>query len=70
MTQLTEARLLKVSEVAARLDVGIDWVYRRIESGEFAVVELGDTRKNQRIAETELARFIGERTYGGANPHK
>lgn len=57
-------RLLKVVEVAERLGVGVDWVYRRIESSEFAVVELGDSRKNQRIAESELQRFIDERTYG------
>lgn len=59
-----DGRLLKVSEVAEHLGVGIDWVYRRIDRGEFAVVELGDTRKNQRITAPELQRFIDERTYG------
>ena len=59
-------RLLKVTEVAERLGVGIDWVYRRIKAGEFAVVELGDTRTNQRITEGELARFIEARTYGAS----
>lgn len=60
----TACRLLKVAEVAARLDVGIDWVYERISRGEMRVVELGDTRKNQRIRESDLERFIEERTYG------
>lgn len=57
-------RLLKVAEVAERLAVGRDWVYRRIETGEIPVVELGDTRKNQRIRESDLALFIDARTYG------
>lgn len=56
-------RLLKVSEVAKVLGVGIDWVYDRIKRGEIPVVELGETRKNQRISESDLAAFIAERTY-------
>lgn len=56
--------LLKVAEVADRLGVGIDWVYDRIKRGEIPVVELGDTRKNQRINETDLAAFIAARTHG------
>jgi len=57
-------RLLKVADVAEILGVGIDWVYERIRRGEIPVVELGDTRKNQRVPETALAAFISERTYG------
>ncbi|WP_341935303.1 helix-turn-helix domain-containing protein [Microbacterium sp. LWO14-1.2] len=57
-------RLLKVSVAAERLSVGIDWVYERIKRGELPVVELGDTRKNQRIRESDLQRFISDRTYG------
>lgn len=57
-------RLLKVADVAEILGVGIDWVYERIKRGEIPVVELGDTRKNQRVPETALAAFISERTYG------
>lgn len=57
-------QLLKVTEAAERLGVGRDWVYRRIEAGELPVVELGDTRKNQRIRETDLDAFISARTYG------
>lgn len=57
-------RLLKVADVAEILGVGIDWVYERIKRGEMPVVELGDTRKNQRVPETALAAFISERTYG------
>lgn len=60
-------RLLKVSEVAERLGVGDDWVYERIKRGEIPVVELGDTRKNQRITEPDLAAFIAARTYGGSS---
>ena len=57
-------RLLKVAEAAEALGVGRDWIYRRIEAGEIPVVELGDTRKNQRIREADLAEFVEQRTYG------
>lgn len=60
----TAPRLFKVSDAAALLGVGDDWVYERINRGEIPVVELGDTRKNQRITETDLAEFIKSRTYG------
>jgi excisionase family DNA binding protein len=54
-------RLLKVADVAEILGVGIDWVYERIKRGEIPVVELGDTRKNQRISEADLDAYIAER---------
>ncbi|KJQ54147.1 helix-turn-helix domain-containing protein [Microbacterium sp. SA39] len=57
------SRLLKVVDVAEILGVGIDWVYERIKRGELPVVELGDTRKNQRIAESDLAMFIAQRRH-------
>jgi len=56
--------LLKVAEAAERLAVGTDWIYERINRGEIPVVELGDTRKNQRIRESDLDSFIAARTYG------
>jgi len=59
----TTSRLLKVADAAALLSVGIDWVYERINRGEIPVVELGDTRKNQRIRESDLAAFVASRTY-------
>ncbi|WP_189318452.1 hypothetical protein [Microbacterium oleivorans] len=59
-------RLFKVVEVAERLGAGVDWVYARIQQGELAVIELGDTRKNQRVGEDALAAFLTERTHGGA----
>lgn len=58
------SRLLKVVEVAELLGVGDDWVYERINRGELPVVELGDTRKNQRIRETDLEAFVEARTFG------
>lgn len=64
----TPQRLLKVTEVAARLGVSRDWVYRRINRGELPVVELGDTSRNQRIRESDLAAFIEQRTYGARSP--
>ncbi|WP_119696780.1 helix-turn-helix domain-containing protein [Microbacterium halotolerans] len=57
-------RLLKVMEAAKLLGVGRDWVHKRIELGEIPVVELGDTRKNQRIREADLKAFIERRTFG------
>ncbi|MGM7671457.1 helix-turn-helix transcriptional regulator [Microbacterium sp. A93] len=56
--------LLKVTDVAERLGVNKSWVYARINRGEIPVVELGDTRKNQRIRESDLDSFIAARTYG------
>ncbi|MBW1639284.1 helix-turn-helix domain-containing protein [Microbacterium resistens] len=56
--------LLKVGDAAERLSVSRYWIYRRIESGEIPVVELGDTRKNQRIRESDLDSLIAARTYG------
>lgn len=56
--------LLKIADAADRLAVSRFWIYRRIESGELPVVELGDTRKNQRIRESDLDSFIAARTYG------
>ncbi|WP_404475154.1 helix-turn-helix domain-containing protein [Microbacterium aerolatum] len=56
--------LLKISEAAERMGVSRHWIYRRIESGEIPVVELGDSRKNQRIRESDLDSFIAARTYG------
>ncbi len=58
------SRLLKVVEVAELLGVGDDWVYERINRGELPVVELGDTRKNQRVREADLEAFVEARTYG------
>lgn len=56
-------KLLKVADVAEILDVGIDWVYERIKRGEIPVVELGDTRKNQRVSEADLAAFTVQRRH-------
>lgn len=57
-------QLLKIADAAKRLCVGDNWVYERINRGEIPVVELGDTRKNQRIRESDLDSFITARTYG------
>lgn len=62
--QRLQQGLLTVTDAAERLAVSRFWVYRRIESGEIPVVELGDTRKNQRIRESDLDSFIAARTYG------
>ncbi|WP_120338092.1 helix-turn-helix domain-containing protein [Cryobacterium soli] len=59
-------RLYTVATVAQRLEVGVDWVYERIASGVLPVVELGDTRRNQRIRADHLQEFINSRTFGQA----
>lgn len=52
-----------VAKVAELLDVSTDWVYRRIRKGAFPIIELGDNeRSNQRIAASELQRFLDART--------
>lgn len=60
-------QLLKITDVAKRLAVSTYWVYDRINRGEIPVVELGDTRKNQRVRESDLAAFIESQTYGQAS---
>ncbi len=57
-------QLLTVVQAAKRLGVGPDWVYERINNGSIPVVELGDTRKNQRIRESDLEAYVESRTYG------
>ncbi|WP_402843840.1 helix-turn-helix domain-containing protein [Microbacterium sp. GXS0129] len=57
-------RLFTVVEAAELLRVGPDWVYERINRGLLPVVELGETRKNQRIRGSDLAEFIEARVYG------
>lgn len=59
-------RLLKVTEVAQRLGVSKYWVYDRINRGDIPVVELGDSRKNQRVRESDLAAFVDRHTFGQA----
>jgi excisionase family DNA binding protein len=53
-----------VAESASLLSVGVDWIYERIRDGRLTVIELGDERKNQRIAATVLQKFIDLRTFG------
>lgn len=61
-TPVTEP-LYSVEKVAELLEVGNDYVYDRIKTGEFKViVELGTTRPKQRIPASELNRWISERT--------
>lgn len=55
--------LLKIADAAKRLSVGTDWFYERINRGEIPVVELGGTRKNQRIRESDLDSSIAARMY-------
>lgn len=61
-TPVTEPHY-SVAKVAELLDVGLDWVYDRIKSGEFsAVVELGTSRPKQRIPASVLNAYLAERT--------
>jgi excisionase family DNA binding protein len=64
--EVSAQRLYSVATVAELLEVSKDWVYDRITSGAIAVVELGDSKSKQRIAATELQRFIDSRTYGAS----
>lgn len=44
-----------MAKVAELLEVGVDWVYERIDNGEFStVVELGTTRGKMRIPASVL----------------
>lgn len=59
-------RCYSVASVAERLEVSRVWVYKRIKSGELAVVELGDSKPKQRIRADVLQAFIDSRSFGGA----
>lgn len=55
--------LYSVAKVAELLDVGVDFVYDRIKTGEFhSVVELGTSRGKQRIPASVLNEWIEQRT--------
>jgi excisionase family DNA binding protein len=58
-------RLYSIRSAAEQLGVSHSYVYSKINAGEIAVVELGDGNQKQRIAATELQRFIEARTYSG-----
>lgn len=69
MDVLTIEPHYSVAKVAQLLDVSRHWVYRRIREGAFSVVELGgNERSNQRIAASELQRFLDANTYGNKKP--
>lgn len=51
-----------VAKVAEILEVSKPWVYARILSGEFPVVELGDSKAKQRIAASTLQAYLDRRT--------
>lgn len=51
-----EERCLKYSEVAKRLSISVQTVYRLVKAGELSVVKLGE--RSPRITESELLRFI------------
>lgn len=55
--------LYTVAEAAKLLRTGPDFVYDRINASEIAVVELGSTRKNQRIRQSALEAYIAARTF-------
>jgi predicted DNA-binding transcriptional regulator AlpA len=54
-----------VAKVAELLEVSKPWVYNRIKSGEFPVVELGDSKPKQRISAAVIQAYIDGRTYDG-----
>jgi len=56
--QTAEARLLRIPEVAARLRVSRDTVYRKIAAGQIPAVQLGDRRAALRVPEDELEAWI------------
>ena len=55
-------RLLTVGEVAATMRVSNMTVYRLIKSGQLAAIRVG---KNYRIRESEIDRYLSERSVRG-----
>jgi excisionase family DNA binding protein len=52
--------LLKIEEVAERLSLSVQHVYKLASRGDFAIVKIGSSL---RVSETALALFIEERTH-------
>ncbi len=71
MTALSESQpfvpggLLTVAEVAGAMRVSNMTVYRLIKSGELPAVRVG---KNYRLRETDLERFLEERSVRTEGP--
>jgi excisionase family DNA binding protein len=59
-----QRRLYSVAQVAELLGTGTDYVYDRIKSRVFPIVELGDTKSKQRIRADDLQKFKDARTFG------
>ena len=57
-----EPGLLRVTEVAQRLEVDERTIYRWIAKGQFPHVRLGPFGNVTRIPTQELARYLAERT--------
>lgn len=70
MTLESEATALTIPETADRLRVKADTVYRLINSGALRAVNIAATGKRSRlrVRESDLARFIDERTASTATP--
>jgi excisionase family DNA binding protein len=64
-TATEQPRLLRLPEAAARLDVSVETLRRRIAAGDIAAVRLGPSDRHPlRVSESELARFIGSSSEG------
>jgi excisionase family DNA binding protein len=50
--------MLKLSDVAQRLNCSLSNVYALVESGRLDAVQIGATGKGYRVTEEELQRFI------------
>lgn len=53
--------MLRLREVAERLNCSLSNVYALIEQGRLATVSVGAGGKGYRVAEAELQRFLAER---------
>ena len=52
--------MMKLSEVASRLNCSLSNVYSLVQSGRLFVISTGATGKGFRVTEEELLRFIEE----------
>jgi excisionase family DNA binding protein len=59
-------RLLRVREVAERLDVSKSWAYELIATGRLPAQQLGGRGYSVRVDEHELERFIYGKDEGAA----
>ncbi len=63
-------KLMKISEVAARLSVSMSFVYARIADGSLPHYVLGNGQGAIRVSDEQIQEYLESRERGGEPPHE